>query len=163
MKEMEISYKAIGTIHSQYQQVKGTPIQPGGAINSEGTIELFEEYTEGLKDLDGFSHVILLYHFHLLSKTALTVKPFMDSASRGIFSTRSPARPNPIGLSVVRLKKVIGNQLIIDNVDIIDGTPLIDIKPYVPAFDSLPTAQIGWLENNVHKHKTAKDDGRFIN
>jgi len=159
---MDIHYKAIGTIHTGHQSVEGTPIQPGGAQSSEGIVELFPEYTEGLKDLEGFSYVILLYHFHLISETALTVQPFMDSISHGVFSTRSPARPNPIGLSVVRLKKVVDNRLYIENVDIIDGTPLIDIKPYVPHFDSKTATKIGWLENNVHKHTTTRDDGRFI-
>ncbi len=159
---MDIHYQAIGTIHTRHQSAEGTPIQPGGAQNSEGIVELFPEYTEGLKDLDGFSHVILLYHFHLISQPALTVQPFMDSISHGVFSTRSPARPNPIGLSVVRLKKLVDNRLHIEDVDILDGTPLVDIKPYVPHFDSKTTTKIGWLENNVHKHKTARDDGRFI-
>ncbi|MBI9063977.1 MAG: tRNA (N6-threonylcarbamoyladenosine(37)-N6)-methyltransferase TrmO [Marinilabiliaceae bacterium] len=159
---MEINYKPIGIIHSSFQNVEGTPIQPGGAKNSKGIIEIFPEFTEGLKDIDGFSHIILLYHFHLLSKSSLSVKPFMDTVSHGIFSTRSPARPNHIGLSVVKLKEFIGNKLIIENVDIIDGSPLIDIKPYVPDFDSVKADRIGWLEDNVHKHKTTRDDGRFI-
>ena len=159
--EYNIHYKPIGIIHSPFQEVNGTPIQPAGAKGINGNVEVFSEYAEGLKDLGGFSHIILLYHFHLSGEPRLIVTPFMDSIQRGVFSTRSPRRPNPIGLSVVRLIRIEKNILHIQDIDIIDGTPLLDIKPYVPDFDIREVQRFGWLENNIHKLRDAKDDGRF--
>jgi len=159
--EHEIQYKPIGIIHSPFKEVKGTPIQPAGAKGIDGNVEVFPEYAQGLKDLEGFSHIILLYHFHLSGKPSLMVTPFMDSSPRGVFATRSPRRPNPIGLSVVRLVGIEENILHIQDIDIIDGTPLLDIKPYVPDFDIREVQRFGWLENNIHKLREAKDDGRF--
>lgn len=124
-------------------------------------MEVFPEYAPGLSDLEGFSHVILIYHFHLASAPRLRVRPFMDGREHGVFATRAPARPNPIGLSVVRLLKVEGNVLYVAEVDVVDGTPLLDIKPYVPQFDSAQNVRIGWLEGNVCKLPYARDDGRF--
>ncbi len=158
----EIKYIHIGIIHSPFKEPKGTPIQPRAAQGIDGTVELFQEYTEGLKDIDGFSHIILLYHFHLSKKSSLNVKPFMDNQIHGIFSTRAPNRPNPIGISVVQLVKIEGNILQVKDLDIIDGTPLLDIKPYVPEFDIRDAEKKGWLEKNVSKLPTSKDDGRFI-
>ena len=157
-----IKYKPIGIIHSPFKEPKGTPIQPTGAKNIDATIELFPEYVEGLKDLEGFSHIILIYHFHLSKHTSLRVKPYMDDELRGVFATRAPSRPNPIGISVVRLVKVEGNILHIQDVDAVDGTPLLDIKPYVPEFDTRKVERIGWLEKRVHRLRETKDDGRFI-
>jgi tRNA-Thr(GGU) m(6)t(6)A37 methyltransferase TsaA len=157
----EITYKPIGVVHSPFKQPKGTPIQPPGAKGAVGTVEVFPEYVEGLKDLDGFSHIILLYHFHLAKKSALKVKPFMSDETHGVFAMRGPSRPNPIGLSVVRLVRVEGNVLHIGDVDIVDGTPLLDIKPYVPQFDARDVERIGWLSEQVHKLPTMQDDGRF--
>jgi len=114
-----------------------------------------------LKDLDGFSHIILLYHFHRVEGYSLLVTPFMDTIQHGLFSTRAPKRPNPIGISVVRLVQISGLTLDIENVDILDGTPLLDIKPYVPQFDNHPANAIGWLENTNGKAKVARADGRF--
>ncbi|RKD30024.1 tRNA (N6-threonylcarbamoyladenosine(37)-N6)-methyltransferase TrmO [Thermohalobacter berrensis] len=159
----ELVYKPIGIIRSPFTEPKGTPIQPSGAIDIEGKIEVFPEYKEGLKDIEGFSHIILLYHFHLVKKSTLLAKPFMDDKKHGIFAIRGPSRPNPIGLSIVRLEKVEENTLYIKDVDIIDGTPLLDIKPYVPKFDIKEVKKIGWLEKNVHKVTSMKDDGRFVN
>jgi len=159
----EIRYKPIGIIHSPFKEPKGTPIQPTAAKGVDGAVEVFPEYVEGLKDLDGFSHIILIYHFHLSRKFSLKVKPFMDDQIRGVFSTRAPSRPNPIGISVVRLIKIEKNVLHIRDVDIIDGTPLLDIKPYVPEFDVRVVDKIGWLERNVNKLPISKDDGRFQN
>lgn len=156
-----IKLKQIGTIHSPYGTTKGTPIQSSAALDVEGSIELCEEYSPGLKDLDGFSHIILVYYFHLSKESGLLQKPFMDEEARGVFAIRSPSRPNPIGISVVKLKRVEGNILYISGLDIIDGTPLLDIKPYVPRFDSREADRIGWLEENIHKLKDSKDDGRF--
>ena len=157
----EIKYHPIGVIHSPFKEPKGTPIQPAGAENTEGTVELFPEYTEGLKDLDGFSHIILIYHFHLSKKASLKVKPYMDEELHGVFAMRAPSRPNPVGLSVVRLAGMEKNILHIRDVDIVDGTPLLDIKPYVPEFDIRKVEQTGWLEKNVHKLPDTKDDERF--
>jgi len=157
----EIKYKPIGVIHSPFKEPKGTPIQPAAAKETRGTVEVFPEYAKGLKDVDGFSHLILIYHFHLSRGASLEAKPYMDNEVRGIFSIRGPSRPNPIGLSVVRLIKIEGLTLHIQDVDIVDGTPLLDIKPYVPEFDMREVVRIGWLEKRVHKLPTSKDDGRF--
>ena len=158
----EITYKPIGVIHSPFKEPKGTPIQPEGAKGIDGTVEVFPEYGEGLKDLEGFSHIILIYHFHLSKGASLTAKPFMDREPRGVFAMRGPSRPNPIGISVVRLFRIENSILHIQDVDIVDGTPLLDIKPYVPRFDVRAADSIGWLEENVHKVETSKDDGRFV-
>jgi len=157
----EIKYKPIGVIHTRFKESKGTPIQPAGAKGINGTIEVFPEYAEGLGDVEGFSHIILIYHFHLSKGSSLRVKPFMDNEAHGVFAMRGPSRPNPIGISIVRLVRTEGNILHIQDVDIIDGTPLLDIKPYVPKFDIRDVEKIGWLEKNVHKLSTSKDDGRF--
>ncbi len=157
----DIHYKPIGTIHSPFQNAEGTPIQPSGAAGVAGTVELFPGYTDGLKDLEGFSHIILLYHFHLSNDFSLMVKPFLDDKLHGVFSTRAPKRPNPIGLSVVRLVKVESNIIHIEDVDIIDGSPLLDIKPYVPEFDNRKVDRIGWLDGKSGNAKNARADGRF--
>jgi tRNA-Thr(GGU) m(6)t(6)A37 methyltransferase TsaA len=124
-------------------------------------VEVFPEYAEGLKDLDGFSHIVLLYHFHRVKEANLIVTPFMDSQPRGVFSTRAPKRPNPIGLSVVKLLGIDGTTLHIENVDILDGTPLLDIKPCVPEFDHYPVERIGWLEKSGSKVQEKRSDRRF--
>ena len=157
----EIKYKAIGVIHSPFREPRGTPIQPAAGKGIDGTVEVFPEYTEGLKDIEGFSHIILIYHFHLSRGVSLEAKPYMDNEVHGIFAIRGSSRPNPIGISVVRLVKIEGHILHIQDVDIVDGTPLLDIKPYVPEFDIREVEKIGWLEKHVHKLSTAKDDGRF--
>lgn len=156
-----ISYQAIGVIHSPFKEAKGTPIQPTAAADVSGIIELSPDYVPGLKDIEGFSHLILIYHLHLIKQPSLLVKPFLDNDLHGIFATRSPSRPNAIGLSVVRLVKVDGVKLHILDVDIIDGTPLLDIKPYVAQFDIREAARCGWFENNMHKLLAVTDDGRF--
>src|SRR4030065_2476886 len=131
----EIRYRPIGIIHSPFKKVDGMPIQPSGALGIKGTVELFTEYSTGLKDMDGFSHIILIYHFHLSRGYALETSPFMEGETHGIFAMRAPARPNPIGISAVRLVGIEDNILHIEDVDIVDGTPLLDITPYVPDFD----------------------------
>jgi len=158
----EITYRPIGMIHSPFKEPKGTPIQPAGAEGIAGRVEVFPEYVVGLTDLEGFSHIILIYHFHLSKESALKVKPFMDGQSHGVFAMRGPSRPNAIGMSVVRLVGVEENVLHIQDMDIVDGTPLLDIKPYVPQFDIRKVDKVGWLEENVHKLSTSKDDGRFL-
>jgi tRNA-Thr(GGU) m(6)t(6)A37 methyltransferase TsaA len=157
----QMTYTPIGIVHSSFKEPEGTPIQPPGARGVAGSVELFPEYVEGLKDLAGFSHIILIYHFHLAKSPSLLVKPFMDDEPHGIFAVRAPSRPNPIGISVVRLVKVQANVLHIEDVDIIDGTPLLDIKPYVPEFDPPSVERRGWLEKNVGKLRSSVDDGRF--
>ena len=157
----EIKYKPIGVIHSPFKEPKGTPIQPASGKGIGGMVEVFPKYAKGLKDIDGFSHIILIYHFHLSRGASLEAKPYMDNEVRGIFAMRGPSRPNPIGVSVVRLVKIEGRILHIQDIDIVDGTPLLDIKPYVPEFDMREVVKIGWLEKRVHKLSTAKDDGRF--
>jgi tRNA-Thr(GGU) m(6)t(6)A37 methyltransferase TsaA len=158
----EIRYKPIGVIHSPFKEPRGTPIQTTAAKGIDGVVELFPKYAEGLKDLEGFSHIVLIYHFHLSKKPSLRVKPYMDSIKRGIFATRAPSRPNPIGISVVRLTKIRENRLWVKDVDIVDGTPLLDIKPYVPEIDAKDADKIGWLRKNIGKLHTVKDDGRFV-
>ncbi len=138
------------------------PIQPAGARGIKGMVEVFEEYRAGLKDLDGFSHIILLYHLHCSDGYELEVKPFMDNVTRGLFATRAPRRPNPIGLSVVELERVENGRLCISNVDILDGTPLLDIKPYVPLFDQQQQVKSGWLEASGAHVGSIRSDKRFI-
>ena len=158
----EIKYQPIGIIHTPHKEAKGTPIQPKGAEGIKGEIEIFPEYEEGLKDLEGFSHIILLFHCHLSGNYSLKQKPYMDNQEHGIFAMRGPSRPNPIGLSVLKLNSVERNILEIENVDIIDETPLLDIKPYVPEFDQNQVERIGWLGENVQKLSDTRDDGRFL-
>jgi tRNA-Thr(GGU) m(6)t(6)A37 methyltransferase TsaA len=157
----EVVYTPIGIVRSPFKTVEGTPIQPVGAKGIRGQIELREEFAAGLKDLEGFSHLILIYHFHLSKGFDLEVKPFLDSERRGIFATRAPKRPNPIGVSVVKLINIEGNRLTIEDVDVLDGTPLLDIKPYVPQFDSHEKAQIGWFTDRVQDAEKCRADGRF--
>ena len=158
---MKIEFKPIGIIHSPFNEPENMPIQPAGAKGIKGTIEIFKEYQDGLKDLEGFSHVILLYHFHRSTGFKLQVIPFMDTKLRGVFATRAPRRPNPIGLSVVELNRIENRLLHIRNVDILDGTPLLDIKPYVPEFDVQKDVRIGWLEKARNRVTTRKSDDRF--
>lgn len=134
------------------------PIQPAGAKGVAGAIEIEPEYCDGLSDLHEFSHIILIYHFHRSSGYSLRVKPFMDDELHGVFATRAPKRPNPIGISVVKLVKVEGCNLFIEDVDIVDGTPLLDIKPYVPEFDDIKVERIGWLSQKAGKVYEAKAD-----
>jgi len=157
----EIKYNPVGVIHSPFKEPKGIPRQPTAGKGIQATVEVFPEYTEGLKDIEGFSHIILIYHFHLSRKASLKVKPYMDNKARGVFAVRAPSRPNPIGISIVRLVRVEENILHIQDVDIVDGTPLLDIKPYVPEFDIREVEKIGWLEKNVRRLSVSKDDGRF--
>jgi tRNA-Thr(GGU) m(6)t(6)A37 methyltransferase TsaA len=156
-----IQYHPIGIIHSPHKTPEGTPIQPTGARDVEGSIEVFPEYAAGLADLAGFSHIILLYHFHLSKKFSLMVKPFLDNQKRGLFATRAPSRPNPIGLSVVRLTAITEGNLQVVDVDVVDGTPLLDIKPYVPEFDVREVDHIGWIGKKAEKIGEVVDDGRF--
>ncbi|XHH09526.1 MAG: tRNA (N6-threonylcarbamoyladenosine(37)-N6)-methyltransferase TrmO [Candidatus Bathyarchaeia archaeon] len=156
----EVTYRPIGVVHSPFKEPKNVPIQ-AAASGTSGTVEVYPQYLEGLKDLDGFSHIILLYHFHKVKTVSLLVKPFLDDKLHGVFATRAPARPNPLGLSIVQLKTLEGNLLHIQDVDILDGTPLLDIKPYVPKFDQRENCKIGWFNENLNKLAATRDDGRF--
>jgi tRNA-Thr(GGU) m(6)t(6)A37 methyltransferase TsaA len=160
-RPMKIEYHPIGVIHSPFSQLEGMPIQPSRARGVSGKVEVFPEFEQGLKDLDGFSHIILLYHFHKVAGYSLHVVPFLDTELRGLFATRAPKRPNPIGLSVVRLEGIQGNHLSILDLDILDGTPVLDIKPYVPEFDESAEVQIGWLEGARRQRLEAISDDRF--
>ena len=155
------TYLPIGTIRSPYFDPADMPIQPTGAAGVAGRVVVDPLYRKGLKDLDGFSHIHLLYSFHLSEGFALQVKPFLDNQVRGVFATRAPRRPNAIGLSVVRLVRVEGNVLHVEDIDVIDGTPLLDIKPYVPAFDVRSPERTGWLENRAESAAAVRSDRRF--
>jgi tRNA-Thr(GGU) m(6)t(6)A37 methyltransferase TsaA len=158
---MEITFRPIGFIHSPFTDLSEMPIQPVGEASARGTAEVFPKFAEGLKDLDGFSHIIFVYHLHKVVRTDLTVTPFLDSEPHGIFATRAPTRPNPIGISVVRLLGIEENLLYLANLDVLDGTPLLDIKPYVPDFDAPEETCIGWLEGSGGSIRSAKADDRF--
>lgn len=157
-----VVYSPIGIILSPFKEPKMTPIQAVAAKGIEGKVEIFPKYSEGLKDIEGFSYIILIYHFHLSRGPRLTAKPYLDATEHGIFTIRSPRRPNPIGISTVRLKKIKNNILYIEDVDIVDRTPLLDIKPYIPEFDNREHAEIGWLKRNIHILPTMSDDKRCI-
>ena len=158
---MTITYTPIGTIHTPFTDLEGMPIQPSGARDVPGTVILEPHYMAGLRDLEGFSHIILLYHFHRSSGYRLTVTPFLDTVERGLFATRAPRRPNPIGLSIVRLTGIDGATLKVNDVDMVDGTPLLDIKPWVPRFDTRDNVRSGWLEKVQDRARQVSADRRF--
>lgn len=160
---MSVTFRYIGVIHSPFTRLEQMPIQPTSEAAGPGIAEIFPEFAAGLKDLDGFSHVILLYHLHQVRRGDLTVTPFLDAEPRGVFATRAPTRPNPIGLSVVRLTGIEGSTLKLKEVDVLDGTPLLDIKPYVPEFDHRTEVRVGWLEKARGKVQKKVSDGRFEN
>lgn len=149
----------IGTIRTPFREPKGAPVQPVAAGGAEGVVELDPRYAEGLRDLEGFERVWLLYWFHQAAPARMTVRPFLDDTDRGLFATRAPCRPNPIGLSCVRLLRVEGNRLHVADVDMLDGTPLLDIKPYAPQFDHYEVSRVGWLAGKDPAGRAA--DGRF--
>jgi len=154
--------RSIGIIHSPYTNMVGMPIQPMGAQKIEGKVIVDKKFAKGLKDLDGFSHIYLIYRFHKASRTQLIVKPFMDIKHHGIFATRSPLRPTHIGLSIVELASLKGNELRIRGCDMLDGTPLLDIKPYIPAFDGIKGATSGWMKASRSMIRKARSDCRFL-
>jgi tRNA-Thr(GGU) m(6)t(6)A37 methyltransferase TsaA len=156
-----IYFYPIGIVHSPFKASEGTPIQPKAGKGYKAKIEVFQEYKEGLKDLDGFSHIIVIYQFHLSKDYKLLVKPYLEENYHGVFATRAPKRPNQIGLSVVRLLSVDDHIIHIENVDMLDNTPVIDIKPYVGEFDHDEEIKAGWLEKNLDKLPGKKADGRF--
>ncbi len=144
----KIAYRPIGIIRTPFKDIVGTPHQTTAGKGVEGVVEIEPEYVEGLSDLQGFSRIILIYHFHLSANYSLKIKPFRHNHIRGIFATRSPRRPNPIGLSIVRLVKIDGRKLYVKDLDVVDGTPLLDIKPYIPN-DNRKVLRIGWLSERA--------------
>jgi tRNA-Thr(GGU) m(6)t(6)A37 methyltransferase TsaA len=158
---VNITYQSIGVISTPFQSIEGMPIQTIGAVGIRGRVQIWPEFAAGLKDLEGFSHIILLYHFHHVKGAKLQVTPFLDSEPRGLFATRAPRRPNPIGLSVVRLLQIQDNVIEVENVDMLDGTPLLDIKPYVPAFDVHSVQRVGWLAQVQDQANEKRSDERF--
>ena len=158
---MEIAYKPIGIIHSPFNCLEGMPIQPASDMSREGFLEVFPEFIDGLKDIEGFSHIYILYHFHKVQQANLIVTPFLDKAPHGTFATRAPCRPNPIGLSLVKLVRVENNRVYIDRVDVLNETPLLDIKPYIPEFEHLHDVRVGWLEQSKQQVRVQKSDKRF--
>jgi tRNA-Thr(GGU) m(6)t(6)A37 methyltransferase TsaA len=156
-----LEYKPIGIVRSPFKKTEEMPIQARAAGGVMGTVEVLPEYEVGLKDLEGFSHIILLYHFHQVSETKLIVTPFLDTQEHGIFATRAPSRPNPVGLSILKLLERKANLLEVENLDIVDGTPVLDIKPYVAEFDSPNADRFGWLGRNRHRVHRMKSDQRF--
>ena len=158
-----LQYVPIGVVHSPFREPAGTPIQSSAAaaVGVEARVEVFPCFREGLRDLEGFSHLILLYHMHRIQPAGLLVRPFLGNESHGVFATRSPGRPNPIGFSVVRLLSVEDGAISITDVDILDQTPVLDIKPYISEFDCREAERVGWFADNLHKLNETKDDGRF--
>ncbi len=159
-----ITYTPIGIIHSPFTGQGQAPIQSTSRLarDVEGTIEIFPEYAAGLKDVDGFSHVFIIYHFDRAKAPRLAVVPYLDTEERGIFATRAPTRPNPIGVSVVRLVSIEnGSILHVTGLDVLDNTPLLDIKPWIPQFDSFTPERTGWLHERASSLDGTMDDGRF--
>jgi tRNA (adenine37-N6)-methyltransferase len=158
-----ITYTPIGVVRSPFTSLEGMPLQSVAAHGVRGSVEFEPAYRAGLQDLEGFSHVILLTHLHRMSGFSPQVMSFLDTQPHGVFATRSPKRPNPIGLSVVRLVAVDieGGTLLIEDVDMLDGTPLLDLKPYVPTFDAHQTDRIGWFTGRLEQVYTTRADDRF--
>lgn len=154
--EKTIILRPIGIVHSPYREPKGTPIQGVFDDQTEAWVEVEPKYQDGFRDLGDFSHAILLYHFHLSEKEEITAEPYLEKQPHGIFATRSPHRPNHIGLSVVRIRRIDGNRMYFTEVDILDGTPVLDIKPYVRHFDSRPEASSGWIERHFQDGQRPK-------
>jgi tRNA (adenine37-N6)-methyltransferase len=158
VNEPVVAFRPIGVVHSEHVVDNQTPAQPVYAKGCTGRAEVFPEFAEGLRDIEGFSHIYLLYHFHRADEARLVVKPFLQDAEHGVFATRVPCRPNAIGLSVVELTRREDNVLYLEGVDILDGTPLLDIKPYTAKFDRFDTKRNGW-QDSVDE-ETAQRRGR---
>lgn len=146
MNHNAIEYRYIGVIWSEHRKQEDTPIQPAYAEDSPGRVEVFPEYAPGLLDIEGFSHIYLLYHFHHAEPPQLIVRPFLQDEDHGVFATRAPCRPNGIGLSIVRLLRREKNILHVGGADMLNGTPLLDIKPYTAKFDNIETTCNGWQD-----------------
>jgi len=158
VKDSTVTYRPIGVIRSGHTAAEQTPIQPVYAKGCKGRAEVLPEYEDGLRGLEGFSHIYLVYHFHQAGPAQLSVKPFLQDVEQGVFATRAPARPNAIGLSIVKLIRCEGNVLHLDGVDILDGTPLLDIKPYTARFDRIEGTRNGWQD--TVDEETAQSRGK---
>jgi len=156
----KICFQPIGMIHSPYRRPEDAPRRPRSFPAAKATVTVFPRYRAGLRDLRGFSHVLLVYCLHLSQGYELVCRPFLGRRRRGVFATRSPRRPNPIGISVVRLLKVRKDGLDVSHVDMVDGSPLLDIKPYVPETGPRERVKLGWLEMELRKLEAARDDDR---
>jgi tRNA-Thr(GGU) m(6)t(6)A37 methyltransferase TsaA len=156
-----ITYRPIGVIRSSFTELSGMPIQPTSELAQPGFVEIYPDFEDGLKDLGGFSHLILLYHMHKAQDTQMFVTPFLDKVPRGVFATRAPTRPNPIGISVVKLQRVEQRILHVEALDVLDGTPLLDIKPYVPDFIPEGPVRVGWLAHASGSALHQSSDDRF--
>jgi tRNA (adenine37-N6)-methyltransferase len=157
----EVLYRPIGVVHSPFGELAGMPLQSVAADDIEGTIEIEPEFAPGLQDIEGFSHLFVVSHLHRGKPGGLVVQPFLDDTPRGVFSTRSPRHPNPIGLSIVRLLSVTGGTLQVAGIDLVDGTPVLDLKPYVPPFDHVAAERIGWFGGRAADVHTKRADARF--
>jgi len=155
-----VKYEPIGIIHSPFTDRIGIPRQAAGAPEITAKIEIFDEYIDGLSDLDGFSHIVVIFHLHLVQKSSLKAFPPWDHREHGAFATRSPHRPNPIGVSVVRLENIDRNILNISGVDMADGTPVLDIKPYIPALNPTEAVRTGWLKDKTEGMNKSKSGDR---
>jgi tRNA-Thr(GGU) m(6)t(6)A37 methyltransferase TsaA len=155
-----VKYEPIGVIHSPFESPSGIPRQAAGAADVAAKIEIFDEYIEGLTDLDGFSHILVIFHLHHVTRGSLKAYPPWDNKEHGVFATRSPHRPNPIGVSVVRLESIDRNLLNITGIDMADGTPVLDIKPYIPKLNPTKEICIGWLEGKVEGMNESKSGDR---
>jgi tRNA-Thr(GGU) m(6)t(6)A37 methyltransferase TsaA len=150
----KICFKPIGIIRTPFKSLKGIPIQ-SSMSNTKGIIEIFPEYVAGLKDLSGFSHFYCVYFFDMVKlPVPLQSKPFLDNEKKGVFAIRTPFRPNPLGLSILKILEIKGNKIQVNNVDILDETPILDLKPYVPQFDNIKSAKIGWLKGKIDRRKS---------
>jgi tRNA-Thr(GGU) m(6)t(6)A37 methyltransferase TsaA len=158
---MEVIFRPVGVIHTPFKDLAAMPIQPTSDTSGPGTVEVFPEFAAGLQDLEGFSHIYLLYYLHKVRQSRLIVTPFLENQPRGVFATRAPSRPNPIGLSLVELVRVEENLLIIQGIDVLDETPLLDIKPYVPEFEGTEDVRIGWLARARGRIRDQRADDRF--
>ncbi|MGJ7512111.1 tRNA (N6-threonylcarbamoyladenosine(37)-N6)-methyltransferase TrmO [Variovorax sp. GT1P44] len=158
---MTIACRPIGVVHSRFTDTVGMPIQTAGAPDEPGRVEVFAEFAAGLRDIEGFDYLILLTHMHRCGKELLEVVPFLDTESHGVFATRAPARPNRIGLSIVRLESVEGRMLHFTGNDMIDQTPVLDIKPYVPRFDVRSTERVGWFASRLDQLPQVRSDDRM--
>ena len=147
---MEIVYHPIGIVRSPFETPDDVPVEPNRSLETAGTIEINEEYEEGLAGLDGFSHIVVVTHLHLIDDYTLhTSPPFVDGFHPGIFATRGPRRPNPIGITIVRLVDVDGKDLHVEGLDFVDETPVLDIKPFYPKPDEWGDLQGGWIEEHL--------------
>jgi len=162
LRKRVLRLKPIGIIHSPFKKIVGTPIQTVFSKNGNGTVEVLPEFKEGLHDLEGFSHIMLIYRFHKSRGYHLLCRPFLDEVQRGVFATRAPSRPNPIGISIVKIKEIRGNKIEVASLDVLDGTPLLDIKPYIPRFDAPAAKRVGWFEKASRKKRVRlMADNRF--